>query len=163
MAPLIAQFETVLRQIVHEHRALLAGVASHEQAIRSRDIARIARAASDADAIRQRITRLDSARRMLVAQITRQHRQIRTPTLTGIAEAFPDRREVLLKLRDDLQQLIEQIRTHNNLIQRVASGVLGHLGATVRIIAEAATGPATYSRRGTVAVAPGATLVNAVG
>lgn len=163
MAPLIAQFETVLRQIVHEHRALLAGVASHEQAIRSRDIERIARAAADADAVRQRITRLESARRMLVAQITRQHRQIRTPTLTAIADAFPERRDVLLQIRDELQELIERIRVHNSLIQRVASGVLGHLGATVRIIAEAATGPATYSRRGTVAVAPAATLVNAVG
>lgn len=162
MSQLISQLEVILRQMLDEHRVLLERVSAHEAALRSHDVTRIERAAWMQDESRQRITRLDNARRAIVAQIGRQHRQLREVTLVSIAEIFPDRKLILLQLREEIARLANEVREKVKLISRIAGGVLGHLNATARVIAEAANGPGTYRRNGQPA-ATTAGLLNTVG
>jgi hypothetical protein len=148
MAPLASQLELVLRQLLQEHQRLLQRVEAHEAALRSYDIDAIARATKDQDQSRQTIAQLDIRRRAVLQQLMPRTRNAQQLTLSRLAEQFPDRKMLLLQLRDELKNLVERIQQKTLLIGKIAAGVMGHLNATVRIIASAASGPATYTRSG---------------
>jgi predicted dithiol-disulfide oxidoreductase (DUF899 family) len=137
----------VLRQLLVEHRALLLRVEAHEAALRSHNPESIDRAAREVELTRQRIALLEARRRVVTHQLAPRFKQ-ETPTLAKLAELFPDRKVILLQIRDELRAIVLQIQEKTQQLVKVASGVLGHLNATVRIIAQAANGPSTYTRTG---------------
>lgn len=146
--PLISQLELVLRQLVNEHRALLASLDAHERAIRACAIDQIERAARDQDAQRLKIAGVESRRRQLVHQVARQQRTLKPVTLVALCEFYPDRAKAIGEIRAELIDVAQRVQRQTTLISRVAAGVLGHVNATLRVIAQAATGPATYTSRG---------------
>jgi hypothetical protein len=147
MAPLQSQLEMVLRQMLVEHRVLLQRIEAHEQALRAHQPDAIERAARDVEQTRQRIALLEARRRVVTQQLVPRFKQ-EQPTLARLAELFPDRKLILLQIRDELRSIALQIQEKTALLAKVASGVLGHLNHTVRIIARAANGPSTYTRTG---------------
>ena len=158
----LAQLEVCLRQLIDDHRLLLARVEAHEAAIRACDVAQIERAAREQDLARQRMMNTDSRRRVLMHQIARAHRGP-TPaptTLTRLAELNPDRRLTLTQLKTELTQLIEAVRERLVLIGRVAQSVLGSVNATLRLVTTAAAGPGTYTKQGGTPLPPRLGVLN---
>ena len=160
--PLISQLELVLRQLVVEHRALLAARDAHQQARRPCAIEQIERAARDQDAQRLKISGVESRRRQLVHQIARQQRTLKPITLVTLGELYPDRAAAIGEIRAELIDVAGRVQRKTTLIGRIASGVLGHVNATLRLIAQAATGPATYTARGEQAMPLRIGMLNAV-
>ena len=152
-----------MRQMLTEHRALLAALEAHEAALRSCVIDRIEKAAKDQDFARQKIATTESRRRVIVHQLTRQHRLIQPPTLAKLSELYPDRKAQLTSLRADLAKVAAQIQQKTSLTARIAQSVLGHVNATLRLVAQAAAGPGAYTRRGDAPLPSGRmSVLNAV-
>lgn len=148
----LAVLEIVLRQLVNEHRALLAAVEAHEAALRSCSLERIEKSTREQDITRQKIAATETRRRQLTHQLSRQHKLLTPPTLTKLAELYPARKAALTALRTDLLDVAARIRTKSSLVARIAQSVLGHVNATLRLVAQAATGPAPYTKRGDAAL-----------
>jgi hypothetical protein len=160
--PPIAQLEFVLRQLVQEHRGLLAALDAHEAAIRSCDLDRIERAARDQDAARQKIAATESRRRQVTHNLNRIHRSLKSLTIAALGELYPDKKATLLGLRAELIETIAKAQQKSALIGRVAHAVQGHVSATLRLVAAAATGPSTYTARGETAMPMRIGRLNAV-
>lgn len=160
--PPISQLELVLRQLVNEHRALLAALDAHEAALRSCVIDRIERAARDQDAVRQRLAAIESRRRTVIHQLARQHRTLKPMTIATLGELYPDRQATLNAIRADLADVSAAVQRKSSLIGRVAQTVMGHVSATLKLVATAATGPATYTRSGETAMPMRIGVLNAV-
>jgi hypothetical protein len=100
---------------------------------------------------------------MLVHQIARQLRRTQPPTLTQLADLYPERRPMLLKMVQQLREAAELIRQRSQLVGRVTGNVLSHLNATVRLIAGASGGPSIYTRNGATPMPAGARTLSLVG
>lgn len=160
--PLLSQLELVLKQLVHEHRALLDAITAHEAALRSCDLARIERCTLDQDQARQKIAGIETRRRMITHQIARQHRNVKPPTLAQLAELYPDRKTFLLQVRVDLASIAASIQAKSQLLSRIAQSVLGHVNATMRLVANATSGPGVYTKNGTTTMPMRIGVLNAV-
>ena len=161
--PLIAQLELLLRQLVVEHRALLASLEAHEAALRSCALDRIERAARDQDAARQKIAAVESRRRQIAHQLARQHRSLKPMTVAVLGELYPDRKATLVTIRAELAEVAARIGDKSSLVGRVAQTVLGHVNSTLRLVAVAAGGgAATYTARGDTAMPMRIGRLNAV-
>ncbi|RYG85357.1 hypothetical protein EON77_05720, partial [bacterium] len=144
--PLIAQLELILRQLVVEHRGLLAALEAHEAALRSCAVEKIERASRDQDAARQKIAAVESRRRQIAHQLARQHRSLKPMTVALLGDLYPDRKASLVAIRAELAEIAARIQQKSSLIARVAQTVLGHVNATLRLVAVAAGGgAATYT------------------
>ena len=160
--PLIAQLELLLRQLVIEHRGLLAALDAHEGALRSCALDRIERASRDQDAARQKIATVESRRRQIAHQLARQHRSLKPMTVALLGELYPDRGATLVAIRAELTDVAAKIQHKSSLIGRVAQTVLGHVNATLRLVAVAAGGAATYTASGDTAMPMRIGRLNAV-
>ena len=159
----ISQLEVILKQLIADHVALLRCVEEHEGALRSCKIDRIEKAVREQDAARQRIMATESRRRVAMHQLSRQHRAVSAPfTLAKLAELHPDRAIILLTLRKDLTDVITRTQERQTLVARVAQAVLGHVNATLRLVAQAAAGPGTYTRNGNAPMPMRMGVLNAV-
>jgi hypothetical protein len=144
----LATLELTLRQMLGEHRALLAALDAHEAALRTCKLDRIEKACREQDVARQKIGLTESRRRVIIHQLARQHRTIQPPTLAKLSELYPDRKQQLTAIRAELADLAAQIQRKSSLVARIAQSVLGHVNATLRLVAQAAAGPGGYTRRG---------------
>jgi len=152
-----------MRELLAEQQQLLGALDAQLVALRTFRIDQINNATKDQETVRLRIARIDQRRKHVIAQILRTHRNLSKPTLTKIAELFPERSIFLIQLRDELVNILAQIQERTNLINKIASGVVNHLNGTVRVIAQAAAGPATYSRNGNVSMPGKVSTLSAVG
>jgi hypothetical protein len=160
--PLLSQLELILKQLVHGYRLLLEAVNAHETALRSRDIEQIERATAEQDQLRQKIAAIETKRRMLTHQLARQLKLAKPPTLAQLAEAFPEKKALLLQMRTDLASIAATIQTKTQLISRIAQSVLGHVSATLRLVANATHGPGVYTKNGTASMPMRIGVLNAV-
>lgn len=151
----LATLEVVLRQLLAEHRALLGAVEAHEVALRTYSLDRIEKAARDQDLARQKINATETRRRQLTHQLARQHKLLTPPTLSKLGELYPARAAALKAIRADLADVASKICHKSSLTTRVAQSVLGHVNATLRLVASAAAGPSPYTRRGDASLPSG--------
>jgi hypothetical protein len=151
----LATLEVVLRQLLAEHRALLVAADAHEAALRSCLIDRIEKTAREQDIARQKIATTETRRRQLTHQLSRQHKLLTPPTLTKLGELYPARAAALKAIRADLAEVAGKIREKSSLTTRIAQSVLGHVNATLRLVAHAAAGPSPYTRRGDASLPSG--------
>jgi hypothetical protein len=163
MPPLIAQLEALLRELLAEQLQLVQKLDVHLKALRTFKSDAIEQSSREQEIVRQRIARVEARRKVIAAQFLRLHRNISTPSISAIAELYPDHKPTLLAIRSELLRVMEAIRQRTQLIERIVTGVVGHLNATVRVIAQAAVGPSTYTRGGDVAIPTRVSVMNAVG
>jgi len=163
MPPLISQLELIMRQLLSEHATLLKAMALQEAALKSMNLDAIDRATRDVESVRNNIAQLETRRRQTTVQIQRQSRHGSTLTLLKLAELNPDRKLMLLQLRTELIAIINQVRDRARQLGKITAGVLGHLNAAVRIVADAASGPGTYDRPGVTQMSRRVGILNAVG
>jgi hypothetical protein len=144
----LATLELTLRQMINEYKALLAALDAHEKALRKCAIDGIEKATREQDFARQKIAATESRRRVIIHQLARQHRTIQPPTLVKLSEIYPERKLQLIALRAELADVSLKIQRKSSLVARIAQSVLGHVNATLRLVATAAAGPSSYTRRG---------------
>lgn len=163
MSHLIEQLETVMRELLAEQQAMLTSLDAQLASLRTFQIDLINNATREQETSRQRLARIEQRRKYVIAQIMRTHRNLSKPTLTKIAELYPERKLFLLQLRDELANVLAQIQQRTNLINKIVGGVLSHLNGTVRLIAQAASGPSTYSKSGNMNSPSKTGILSAVG
>src|SRR6516164_3890278 len=111
MSRLVADLESLLQQLIVEHRKLLKQVDAHQTAMKAMAMDAMDQAANQQNASRLRIVGLETQRRAVIVQIAQQHKISGELTITRLAQFFPQRRQTLEKLRDELRKTIFQIQS----------------------------------------------------
>jgi hypothetical protein len=148
MSRQVLEIEAVMQQLIAEHGKLLACMETHQKAMKSLDLKLMEDAGNAQEACRLRIATLETRRRAMVQAVMRTMRVDGQPTLTRLAELFPNRRDALLKLRSELLAWVEQIQQRTNIGGKVAGAVLGHLNTVVRVLAGAVEQAGVYGKHG---------------
>ena len=120
MSRQLAELETVLRQLIDEHRKLLAHVTAQQAAMRKLDLQAMDDASHLQEATRLRIAMLETKRRGLVTEVSRGLRIGEPATLAKLAEAHPQSKQRLLGLRDELKGLVAQVASRAHVAGRLA-------------------------------------------
>jgi hypothetical protein len=115
------------------------------------------------DAGRLRIASLETKRKVLIALIARSHRMTQALTLPDLAAMYPAQGPALLKLRDELKDVIRQVQTRTHVVGRVAAAVVGHLNTVVRLLAGAVEKAGLYTKQGIPQVSTRIGVMEAVG
>jgi hypothetical protein len=159
----LAELESVLTMLVAEHRKLLTFTDAQQAAMRSVDLAALDAAVNGQEACRLRITTLEVRRRGLAVQLTKGQRVEQPVTLTKLADLYPQRRQSLFKLRDELRDVASTISNRTKVSSRLAGAVLGHLNTVVRLLAGAVERAGVYTKAGVPRVASRIGIMEAVG
>lgn len=163
MPPQLSELENVLRQLIAEHRRLLAEVERHASAMRTFDVDAMNDAGRAQEACRLRINGMEQRRRLLCQQMGRATNQPGELTLRLLAGMFPARADALMKLRAELNGVAEQIAQRTRVSGRVASAVLGHLNTVVRLVSGVVERAGVYTKKGIPSVSARIGLMETVG
>ena len=166
MSRLLSDLESVLQGMAAEHRKLAAHLEAHHAAMKAFDVKAIEDLAKLQDATRQRIAAWETRRKAAVVHLARSIRPSPSPddlTLRRLAELFPQRRDALLKLRQELKDATDAVAARSRVAGKVAAAVLGHLNTAVRLLAGAIEKAGVYTRQGTPHVSRRIGVMEAVG
>jgi flagellar biosynthesis/type III secretory pathway chaperone len=163
MSRQISELETVLQQLIVEHRKLLALFDRQQPAMKHCDLKVMDEVSIQQEACRLRIAGLEVRRRQVLAAVCKELRFAGEPTLRKLASLVPARADALMKLRDELRTVVEQVRNRAFIAGRVANAVLGHLNTVVRLVAGAVEKTGLYNRRGVPRVSNRIGVMEAVG
>ena len=159
----LADLESALQQLVAEHRKLLGLVEAQYAAMRATDLAALAAAAHGQESCRLRIAALEARRRGVVQVLARGSKIDGPVTIAKLAALFPQRRDALLQLRDELKAAAGAIATRTKVSAKVAGAVLGHLNTVVRLLAGAVERAGVYTKDGVPQVSRRIGVMEAVG
>jgi hypothetical protein len=162
LRPLV-DLEAVFQQLIVEHGKLLRHIEAQQAAMKTLNLKAMDEATNLQEACRLRIATTEQRRRVLTLQIAKANRVAGEPKLQQLAELFPQRREALLKLREDLRQVIGQIAAKNHVAGKLAGAVLGHLNTAVRLLAGTMEQAGLYTKRGVPQVSARVGIMDAVG
>ena len=138
-------------------------VEAHQSAMKAFDLKALDGARNQQEASRLRVAALEVKRRTLVSQIAKALKLEGNVTITKLADLHPPRRDALLKLRDELKGLAEQVANRSHVAGRLASAVLGHLNTVVRLLAGAVEKAGLYTKHGVPQVSTRIGMMEAVG
>jgi hypothetical protein len=140
--------ELILDGLIVEHRNLLALVQKHSAAMKVMNLTDMDELARQKDACRSRVAALDRRRKLTVQSIAREARLSGEPTLTQIADLYPQHAQNLREKRDSLRKIAADVALRTNVGAKLASAVLGHLNTAVRAIAGAVQSAGVYTQSG---------------
>jgi hypothetical protein len=166
MSRLLSDLESVLQGLAEEHRKLAGHLDAHHRAMKALDLKAMEGLANLQEATRQRIAAWDTRRKAAVVHLARSIRPAPSPddlTLRRLAELFPQRREALLKLRQELKDASDAVTTRTRVAGKVAAAVLGHLNTAVRLLAGAVEKAGVYTKHGMPHVSRRIGVMEAVG
>jgi phosphoserine phosphatase len=159
----ISDLQGVLTQMITENRRLLAQMEAQHAAMKALDLPAMARLVNQQEATRLRIAALDSRRKSQVQHIATGLRMGGEPTITRLAELLPQHARTLLKIRDELREVIEQVSRRTFMSAKLSSAVLGHLNTVARLVAGAVERAGVYTKQGVRRVATRIGVMDAVG
>jgi predicted GTPase len=163
MSRQVFELETLLAQLIDEHKKLLGHLDKQQAAMRAFDLKTMDEVVRLAEATRLRIAGMESKRRALITAIARAHRMSQMPTLPDIATMYLASAPKLMKLRDELKSAIQAVQKRSNIAGKVASAVLGHLNTVVRLLAGAVEKAGLYTKQGIPQVSSRIGVMEAVG
>ncbi len=163
MSKFVAELEIILQQQIAEHKKMLAMADSHHVAMKAFNLKTMEDIGALQEACRLRIATLEHKRKTLTIQIARQFKFNGDLKITQIAELHPAQKPSLLKLRDELKALMDQITRKNFIAGRVAGAVLGHLNTVVRLLAGVVEKAGLYTKHGIPKVSARIGVMEAVG
>ena len=149
---LVTDLESVLEQLLDQHRKLLTHVITHHAAMMKLDLATMDQTRMIQHSARTRIIALDKQRVSLTLQIARTNKITGELKLSQLAELVPSRKPQLLKLRGELQAVVAEAARRSFIATKLSSAVLGHLNTAVRILARAVGDVGVYNGRGMATV-----------
>jgi hypothetical protein len=166
MSRLLSDLESILQGLGDEHRKLAGQLDAHHGAMKALDLRAMEDLAKLQEATRQRIVAWDARRKAAVAHLARSIRPTPNPedlTLRRLAELFPQRRDALMNLRQELKDASDAVAARTRVAGRVAAAVLGHLNTAVRLLAGAVEKAGVYTKHGTPHVSRRIGVMEAVG
>ena len=165
MSRQVLELESLLQELIAENQRLLKHLQSQQAAMRAMDAVAMDAAARQQDASRMRLLALEARRRNTVNQILQQNgkRLGLNVTIAEIAGWYPARSAELLKLRNQLKDVVQQVQTRAQVAGRVAGSLLGHLNTVVRLIAGAVEKAGVYTKQGVPKVSSRIGVMEAVG
>jgi hypothetical protein len=163
MSRQLIELESVLGQLIEEHRRMLSLIDVQQTAMKSMALDEMERASHRQESSRLRIAALEGRRRLLVQQLARLSRLNGNVTLAQVAAAFPQNEKRLLGLRDELKGLMQQIADRTHIVGKLAAAVLGHLNTAVRLFAGAVGQSGVYTKHGVPRVTGRIGVMEAVG
>jgi len=152
MSRQVFELETLLAQLIEEHKKLLGHLNKHQAAMKSFDLKAMDDQARQEEAARLRIAGMETTRRGLIV-----------PTLPDIAAMYPQSAPKLIKLRDELKATIQTVQNRTHIAGRVASAVVGHLNTVMRLLAGAVEKAGIYTNQGIPRVSARIGVMEAVG
>ncbi|HEY8666720.1 MAG TPA: flagellar export chaperone FlgN [Tepidisphaeraceae bacterium] len=159
----LLEVESILQQLIVEHRKLLKHVESHQAAMRCFDLKAMDDAAKLQEGARLRITMLENKRKAATVQAAKLNRLEGDLTLKKLADLNPARAPQLLALRDELKTVVTAIAARTHVAGRIAGAVLGHLNTVVRLLAGAVEQAGVYTKHGVPQVSARIGVMEAVG
>ena len=162
MSRQLCELETVLQQMIVEHRRLLAHLEKHESAMKAFDLKAMDEAARLQETSRQRIVQLEQRRRQLALELARGTDTSRL-TIRKIAELNAGHADALLRLGAELKGIVVQICTRTQVTGMLTLALLGHLNTVVRLIAGAVEKAGLYTKHGIPQVSSRIGVMEAVG
>ncbi len=159
----VTQLQVILQQLIAEHGKLLEHLSAQQAAMKKMDMAALEQLAGHADGTRMRIVALDGKRRTLVQLLATALKISGVPKLSRLAEALPQHKEVLLKLRQQLKAKVTEVASRSTIAGRVAGALLGHLNTVVRLLAGAVEQAGLYTKQGTPQMSARVGVIEAVG
>jgi hypothetical protein len=159
----IVDLETVLKEMLDEHRKLLTLLEGQQEAMQALNVAAMESFRTRQEVSRSRILRLEDRRRGMVQQIARINQIKGEPKIPAIAELYPQRKPQLLALRGELQIAMRAVADRSYIVTRLGSAVLGHLNTAMRILSSAVGNGGMYTNRGVPKVSRRIGVMEAVG
>jgi len=163
MSNRLFDLESILQQLIVEHRKLLRHLEAQQSAMRTFALDQMDAAANQQEAARLRIASLESRRRSIVQDIAKQNRLAGELSVSRLATLFPQRADSLMKLRDELKRIATEIQTKTHVAGKLAGAVLGHLNTVVRLLAGAVERAGIYTKQGVPQVSTRIGVMEAVG
>ena len=163
MSRQVVDLQTLLQQLLSEHRKLLAQLESQHAAMKKFDMNALAEVRNELESTRLRINGLDVKRRNLLRQIAAGLKMAEEPTLVQLAQHFPQMAPGLLALRSDLKTVLQKIAERSQISSKLTGAVLGHLNLVMRLLAGAVERAGLYTRRGVPRLASRIGVMEAVG
>lgn len=163
MSKQIVDLDLILQQQIAEHRKLLVLADTHQVAMKAFDLKTMEDVSHLQESCRLRIATLENKRKTLVQQIARLHKLSADPKITQLADLYPQFKSSLIKSRDELRNLMNEIGKKNYISSRVAGAVLGHLNTVVRLLAGAVEKAGLYTKQGVPKVSARIGVMEAVG
>jgi hypothetical protein len=163
MPPQLSELEALLRQLIAEHRKLLAHVQEHEAAVKVLDVRAMEDSGRRQEAVRLRIIMLEQRRRATAQQLIRGTGIQGDPNIRKLAAMFPIKAQVLMQLRAELRGVIDQITARNHVAGKVAAAVQGHLNTVVRLISGVVERAGLYTKKGIPKVSSRIGVMDATG
>jgi hypothetical protein len=163
MSRQLLELETILQEMIAEHRRLLSHMEQHQEAMHVLNHKLMDEITQRQEASRLRLVGLEARRRAATLQLARVMKVDGNLSLRRIAELNPQRASVILQLRSDLRDVIEQVRRRAQIAGRVARAVLGHLNTVVRLLAGAVEKAGLYTKNGVPRLATRIGVMETVG
>lgn len=157
------ELENLLRQLIAEHRKLLAHVEHQQEAMKAFDLSAMDAAARQQEAARLRIATIENKRRALAQAVGARLGLTGPITITRLAERDPQRGDSLLQLASELKEVIHQIAHRTHVAGRLAGAVVGHLNTVMRLLAGAVAQAGVYTKQGVPRVAKRIGAMEAIG
>jgi hypothetical protein len=159
----LGELESALQMLVAEHRKLLAFMDAQQAAMRVLDLNAMDVAINGQEGCRLRIATLETKRRGIVSLLTRGQKIEQPVTITTLAALYPQRRDALHKLRDELRAVATTISSRGKISGKLAGAVLGHLNTVVRLLAGAVERKGVYTKNGNPHLSSRIGVMEAVG
>ena len=158
-----SELESILQQLIAEHRRLLVHLDAHGAAMKAFDLEAMDDAGRQQDLLRVRIATLDQRRRAATVAAAKALNLPGEPTLRTLAAALPQHAQSLMQIRADLKAVVEQVAARARISGKLASAVLGHLNTIVRLLAGAVERAGVYTKQGIPMVSSRIGMMEAVG
>jgi len=163
MSRQVIELESILQQLIAEHRKLLAHFDVQQAAMKAMAVEAMEDATHRQESTRLRIATLDNRRQAITRQLAVATKSGTSLTIARIAELVPQRGPALLKLRDDLRATMQEVSRRTGIASRLAGALLGHLNTAVRLIAGAVEQAGVYTKSGSPQLAGRIGVMEAVG
>lgn len=163
MSRFAQDLEVILDQLIVEHRKLLQYIQQHATAMKQMDITAMEQSRAQQEACRLRVKAIDTRRKLTVINLMKLHKLPVEPTLSQIAQLYPQQGQSLINKRDTLRAIVGELALRTNVTSKLAGAVLGHLNTAVKFIASAVQNAGVYTKTGIHKVAPRIGAMEAVG
>ena len=163
MSRQVSELEEILIELIAEHQRLLKQLHAQQIAMSKKDLGEMEVLAKSQEASRRRVMSLEARRRNVIVQVSRAHNFRGEMKIQDVAGFYPQRSDVLMKHREMLKDLIEQVSNRAKIAGRLAGAIVGHLNTMVRLVAGAVEKAGLYTKDGVPSVSARVGVMEAMG
>ena len=163
MSRQVSDLEEILIELIAEHQRLLKQLHAQQIAMSKMDLGEMEVLAKSQEASRRRVMSLEARRRNVIVQVSRAHNFRGEMKIQDVAGFYPQRSDVLMKHREMLKDLIEQVSNRAKIAGRLAGAIVGHLNTMVRLVAGAVEKAGLYTKDGVPSVSARVGVMEAMG